>query len=1136
MVEELSFSKFLPEHIDYCQNRFSSDNLINAKFDCKAIVEYAEAICHIDHLLDPDVDEINKLIQKLSDEKEYLKFKEIGISKNQNHPSYITHFIAESLILYLHEKSSTLTQIYQIDKKRHGIIEVIVKKNTQCNDVLRKISISEGTSPFNLVNILMFENITPALISYATQNLHQRAILSLTWLCDSFINIPTAYPEGYLNKLINKLIDEYKDKTYKIKFIIDSVNNHVLNIEINFYRERKKRSSSTIKDFIGKYTLEITDYNNENEENISNIKVRLIDYQFDVVNKEYYAYHLKDKLNTMIKKIVSKETLTSKDQKDIQSLLAPHLKLKFAQKIVRTPIKIEDNNMLFLLFSQGYMTEVNNEIKNRKLSEREKIVYATLFNRADKLNQFTHRNKINNQKNKMFLPVLATRALPLNTLVDNANEPLPWWLRVSKTILPNFILKNISIFEPILKKNKACIELQSIKIDEYLHFLSTTNPADAAKIWQDKRFITNAKNLIADMNTRIENFKNNRHQNKRIVLEESLLSHFLTLSSFARQLSSNQFPDLDEKTFVLIESIFSSVAKVLVPEDKDFEQLTFFKTLLKSDEFFLLFKKWIIDVNHEAIKLSLPENYCNYNQLLSKWVQIYRDPELIRLLFKRKEILEEVDVSTLSKIIDIADETDTIIDIENIKNSPHYTIFTHRSDYATSVHVAGDFNQWLHPENNIIQDDPKWRMQNREGIWTLVAKLEPGTYQFKYVVNHTNWEISDNNKYSKVKTNEGHENLSILIPESLIFHESEIPLISNLMMPKGKTRNILLSKNHKFLKYGRTTANKNSTYDFFMPMKQLDFEEWYVPETFYLLNMVKNNTRFSIILFYDNKKNYKDTPDFQTQLSKLRRLVDEQNKPALFISKEPGEENHFICGILNKSDLLLINPLGLTDKKICYETLAQLQRSKTLGKILLSTDKLQQHKFEENGLASCGPMIFELAFDFLSLSPQMIKEFWSKLRFFSTFTECNKFELLYTPVSIKDILPNKLKSFLTPNLNQDIYKQQMCVIRKSHYNMLRTYSEEYLEKFKSHSPTQTRFLTLFDEQSMIKTDTQNTSTLEAAGVSAKTEVGIRLESESESEFDINPQYSTLTSDSQENSETEAPLQETENQNIDSPHV
>ena len=57
--------------------------------------------------------------------------------------------------------------------------------------------------------------------------------------------------------------------------------------------------------------------------------------------------------------------------------------------------------------------------------------------------------------------------------------------------------------------------------------------------------------------------------------------------------------------------------------------------------------------------------------------------------------------------------------------------FTYDDPYAGSVHLAGDFNNWSMNADPLTMDD--------EGVWRAVIDLSPGTYEYKFVVNGSDW-------------------------------------------------------------------------------------------------------------------------------------------------------------------------------------------------------------------------------------------------------------------------------------------------------------------------------------------------------------------------------------------------------------
>ncbi|MGQ9603873.1 MAG: AAA family ATPase [bacterium] len=54
-------------------------------------------------------------------------------------------------------------------------------------------------------------------------------------------------------------------------------------------------------------------------------------------------------------------------------------------------------------------------------------------------------------------------------------------------------------------------------------------------------------------------------------------------------------------------------------------------------------------------------------------------------------------------------------------------LFRISAPYATKVQLAGDFNSWQHPIE--LNDD------DGDGIWITIARLDPGTYQYKFIVD-----------------------------------------------------------------------------------------------------------------------------------------------------------------------------------------------------------------------------------------------------------------------------------------------------------------------------------------------------------------------------------------------------------------
>lgn len=62
----------------------------------------------------------------------------------------------------------------------------------------------------------------------------------------------------------------------------------------------------------------------------------------------------------------------------------------------------------------------------------------------------------------------------------------------------------------------------------------------------------------------------------------------------------------------------------------------------------------------------------------------------------------------------------------------HTVAFEYYGPDATSVTLVGEFNGW-DPEARPLKRDPG-------GMWKATVRLEPGSYQYKFVVDGQRWE------------------------------------------------------------------------------------------------------------------------------------------------------------------------------------------------------------------------------------------------------------------------------------------------------------------------------------------------------------------------------------------------------------
>ena len=72
-------------------------------------------------------------------------------------------------------------------------------------------------------------------------------------------------------------------------------------------------------------------------------------------------------------------------------------------------------------------------------------------------------------------------------------------------------------------------------------------------------------------------------------------------------------------------------------------------------------------------------------------------------------------------------------------------VFQFSSPSAKNVCVAGEFNGW---EYNSGQQRAMRLSKNEKGVWTGKFKIEPGRYQYKYVIDYQTWILDPANPYT----------------------------------------------------------------------------------------------------------------------------------------------------------------------------------------------------------------------------------------------------------------------------------------------------------------------------------------------------------------------------------------------------
>ena len=78
--------------------------------------------------------------------------------------------------------------------------------------------------------------------------------------------------------------------------------------------------------------------------------------------------------------------------------------------------------------------------------------------------------------------------------------------------------------------------------------------------------------------------------------------------------------------------------------------------------------------------------------------------------------------------------------------------FSMRADASQvkSIAVVGDFNDW-DPTRNLLTD------KNNDGIWTVTLKLEPGRYEYMFILDGQKW-VPDPSAYRYVSDGFGNKN------------------------------------------------------------------------------------------------------------------------------------------------------------------------------------------------------------------------------------------------------------------------------------------------------------------------------------------------------------------------------------------
>ena len=211
---------------------------------------------------------------------------------------------------------------------------------------------------------------------------------------------------------------------------------------------------------------------------------------------------------------------------------------------------------------------------------------------------------------------------------------------------------------------------------------------------------------------------------------------------------------------------------------------------------------------------------------------------------------------------------------------------------------------------------------------------------------------------------------------------------------------------------------------------------------------------------------------FKDRILALIILGNRLQRNAVFISKDPGAKNHFICGLLKGNQLLLIDPAGITNDENCYKALAELQGDNILGSVFLSSQSLQKSSFEES-LCSDGSIVMELITHILAnVTEQQLNYFMVNGLEAQPATDRST-RLIYSIAEITTLLPDTLLQLLNISERKG-YQKQIQLLRNKHLNQLKIFPEflagsqwvtisDYLKRCKNEAVSQVVFNALLKQ-------------------------------------------------------------------------
>ncbi len=204
------------------------------------------------------------------------------------------------------------------------------------------------------------------------------------------------------------------------------------------------------------------------------------------------------------------------------------------------------------------------------------------------------------------------------------------------------------------------------------------------------------------------------------------------------------------------------------------------------------------------------------------------------------------------------------------------------------------------------------------------------------------------------------------------------------------------------------------------------YNTWYNTEILtYLTHLIPQHPDSFRYIF--TRDTFDEEQSYYKQFIGLCHLSRELEKCIYFIATEsPISQNHFIFGVIVGEEMLIVNPVGITQHQDFSTYIEKIKYYGKLNRIYQSKTVLQQDK---DGLTSCGPICVELM------------QHISQLPFKTLIQSFDKWETnSNNEVDITSLLPQSLQQFSC--LKEASYQDAILEKRKEHLNSLKDFDSK----------------------------------------------------------------------------------------------